>query len=91
LKKKQFKSAKGQITLLSPIAFKHFLHFENPFSIEIPSDLSVNDLISCYGGLDSLFHSTNELIVSAENVQMFSFLADFLDNRFLMKQCKKVS
>jgi hypothetical protein len=87
---KQFKYSKIQVALLSPIAFKHFLHHENPFAIEIPSHLNSNDLVSCFEQLDSLFYSTNELKIPISNVTLFSYLADSLDNRFLMKKCKKV-
>jgi hypothetical protein len=58
--------------------------------IKTPSHFSLNKLISCLKELDSLFHSANELIISISNVGCFTFLADFLDNRFLMKKCKKI-
>jgi hypothetical protein len=88
---KQFQYTKIQIALLSPIGFKHFLHHENPFIIDVPSFLNSDDSVSCFDQLNSLFHSAKELIISVENVQYFSFLADCLDNRFLMKKCKKVN
>jgi hypothetical protein len=89
--KKQFKYTSIQIALISPIAFKNFIDHEKPFIIEIPSDLNLNDFISCFEQLDSLFYLTKELTLSTENVEIFSFLADFLDNRLLMKKCKKVN
>jgi hypothetical protein len=56
----QFKFTKTQIALLSPIAFKHFIHQSDRFLIEIPSNFNVNDLISCFEQLHSLFHSTTK-------------------------------
>jgi hypothetical protein len=88
---KKFKYNQIQIALLSPIIFKYFIQHKNPFVITIPSDLNLNGLISSFTQLDSLFHSTNELTISNRNVTLFSYLADFLDHRFLMKKCKKVN
>jgi hypothetical protein len=88
---KQFKYSKIQIAFLSPIAFKHFIHQTEPFRIEIPSHLKLNDAISCFDQLDSLFHSKSELIISPDNEPFFSFLAEYLDNRFLMKKWKRGS
>jgi hypothetical protein len=88
---KQFNYTKAQIALLSPIAFKFFIHHTGPFIIEIPSSFNHNDLLSCFKQLDSLFHSIKEITISTNNVKIFSFLADFLDYRFLMKKCKKVN
>jgi hypothetical protein len=88
---KQFHYTKVQIALLSSIAFKYFFNHETPFIIEIPSHFNLNDLISCFEQLDSLFHSKNEIIISISNVQIFSFFADFLDNRLLMKKCIRVT
>jgi hypothetical protein len=88
---KQFKYSKTQIALLSPNSFKFFIHHENPFIIKTSSDLNSNHLISCYEQLDSLFHSTNEITISVEPVELFSFLADFLDNSYLIKKCITVN
>jgi hypothetical protein len=58
--------------------------------IEIPSTLDVNSLVSCFEHLNSLFYSTKEIIISTSTINFYSFLADSLDNRFLMKKCRKV-
>jgi hypothetical protein len=71
---KQFKYTKTQVALLSPIVFKYFIHQKDPFRIEILSDFQLNDMISCFGQLDSLFHSANELKISESNVKYFSII-----------------
>jgi enolase len=88
---KQFKYNKTQIALLSPVAFKYFLHQNNPFILQIPSDFNSNEFISCFEQLNSLFYSTIELNLSVTNLKIFSHLADFLNNRILMIKCKKVN
>jgi hypothetical protein len=87
----RFEYNKIQVALLSPIVFKYFFHNKAPFEIEIPSDFNLTDLVSCFKQLDSLFYSTTEITISIANVKLFAYLADFLDNRFLMKKCLKVN
>jgi hypothetical protein len=53
---KEFLHSRIQIALLSPVAFRHFLHFV----IEITSYLNSDELVSCFEQLNSLFHSTSE-------------------------------
>jgi hypothetical protein len=86
----KFLFSKIQIALLSPSAFKYFLHQNLPLKIEVPEDLNSNTLIDCFINLYSLFDSSDHLTISTKTLNEFTFLADFLDNRFLMKQCKKV-
>jgi hypothetical protein len=87
---KKFQYSKVQVALLSPIAFKYFTHQQEPFRIEIPSDYQVNDVVYCYEQLDSLLRTTAELSLSDSNMRIFSFIAAYLDNRFLMKKCRLV-
>jgi hypothetical protein len=88
---KKFHYSKIQIALLSPFAFQYFFNHDTPFTILIPSHFKSNYFLDCFEQLNSLISSTSELHLSRTNVHIFSFLADLLDNRFLMKKCKKVN
>jgi hypothetical protein len=86
----QFFFTKTQVAILSPIAFKHSLHQNSPFKINFPPDLNFFKLIECFEMIYSLFHSTAKVTILFKSLEYFIFLADFLDNRFLMEKCKKL-
>jgi hypothetical protein len=56
----QFRYSKSQLAFISSIALKHFRHSELPFEIDSPTDqlnFNLNDLVSCFKSIDSLFDS----------------------------------
>jgi hypothetical protein len=62
-----FKYSKFQLALLSNEALKHFHHSELPFEINLPNRsyvqiyFGLNDLVSCFKTIDSLFQSETEI------------------------------
>jgi hypothetical protein len=73
---------------------KHFRHSELPFEINLPyqSDgqnrFELNDLISYFKAIDSLFRTETEIILKENNLPLFEYLSRFLDKRTLSKACK---
>jgi hypothetical protein len=51
----------------------------------------MNDLISCFNSIDSLFHSQTEINLTENNFHVFEFLSNCLDKRSLSKACKEVN
>jgi hypothetical protein len=90
----QFTYSKSQLAFLSNKALKYFRHSEFPFKINLPNDcinFNLNDLISCFKSIDSLFHSQTEIVLNENNLHAFEYLSNFLDKRSLTKACKDVS
>jgi hypothetical protein len=86
-----FRYSKSQFALLSNKALKHFRQFNWPFEISFPSqseeqvNFEVDDLISCFKSIDSLFRSETEIILNENNFHIFEYLSTFLDKRSLSK------
>jgi hypothetical protein len=88
---KRFKYSLTQIALLSLNAFDHFIESVEPFIIENRSSFSNNQLISAFKSIDSLFHSTTEITLNLQNVSIYFYLAEVLDNISLFIKCYKVT
>jgi hypothetical protein len=91
-----FSFSKAQLIFLSLKAFSYFSKNENPFEILLPESdfyhqVHIQDLVKYFRTLESLFHSTTEFEINANNVQYFTILAKLLDNNRLLKSCSEVS
>jgi hypothetical protein len=70
----QFRYVKSQLVINSNKALKHFRHSELPFKINYPNDqvnFNLNDLVSCFKSIDSLFHSQTEIVLNENNFHAF--------------------
>jgi hypothetical protein len=89
-----FKYSKSQLAFLSNKALKHFRQSELPFVIGLPDhpndqiNFGLNDLITCFKSIDSLFRSETEIILEENNLGAFEHLSKILDKRSLAKACK---
>jgi hypothetical protein len=48
----------------------------------------LDDLISCFKAIDSLYRIETEVILKEKNLYIFEYLSRFLDKRTLLKACK---
>jgi hypothetical protein len=87
----RFKYSLIQIAFLSLNAFDHLVESTEPFIIENTSTFSHDQFISAFCSIDSLFHSTTEITITQENVSLYSYLAELLDNISLLSKCLKVT
>jgi hypothetical protein len=93
----EFKYTKAQLSLLSLAVLKHFPHNTAPFFLfqhfnsNLIHPFSIDDIISCFEELDSLFCTNTEVIISQDNVSIFKCIADILDNSSFWSQWLKVS
>jgi hypothetical protein len=76
-----FKYNLEQLALLSPLAVSHFQYTPEPFRFDLDTE-TANSLVSYFVQLDLLFHTNTELILTHQNVNAFSLIADALDNFF---------
>jgi hypothetical protein len=93
---KTFNYCKEQLIFLSINAFDHFESNSAPFEILIdqvfnPNQVLIDDLISAFISIDSLFHSQTQIEISQTNSSSFFLLGEILDNPYLISKCTKVS
>jgi hypothetical protein len=77
---KTFHYCKEQIAFLSINALDHFETNSSPFEILIdqnPNHISIDDLVSAFISIDSLFHSQTQMEINQTDVSSFSFLVKF--------------
>jgi hypothetical protein len=89
-----FYYCKEQLAFLSVNAFDHFESNSTPFEISIDqfentTNVSMDDLISAFNLLDSLFHSQIEIEINQNNIFSFFLLGKILDNTALILKCQK--
>jgi hypothetical protein len=81
--------------LFSLSAFQHFENLSLPFLldslfiIETPSNLDLSCVLNCFRALASLFDQKTEIDINFEDIQIFQFLGESLDNRSLILASKK--
>jgi hypothetical protein len=91
-----FSCSLEQIAFLSQNVFDHFISSSSPFEIIIdqshnPYNVSIQDLISSFTLLDSLFHSSKSIEINETNYQSLYFLSEILDNPSLLAKCELFS
>jgi hypothetical protein len=80
-----FKYSKVQIAFLSNKALKHFRHTDAPFEIPLPSqpdnqiNLNMNQLLSSFKAIDSVFRSETEITLNEGNCASFELISNILD------------
>lgn len=79
--------------LLSQSAIQHQLQSPNtPFEIKgYSSRISAETVVSALSSLKKLFEDETEIVISSKNVEVFNFLGEKLDNRFLLQTCREVT
>jgi hypothetical protein len=91
----QVRYSKSQFAVISNKSLKHIRHSELLFAINFPKHFNdqkpsgMNDLISCFNSIDSLFHSQTEINLTESNYHAFEYLSNYLDKRSLSKHAKK--
>jgi hypothetical protein len=67
-----------------------------PFEISLPDQLDdrtnfeLNDLISCFKAIDSLFRLETEITLTEHDLHAYEYLSKCLDKRGLLKACKNI-
>jgi hypothetical protein len=90
---KHYCYTKLQLFFLSLNVCDYFETCVDDFVIEdhLQNNSFVQDLITCFEQLNSLFHSTIEIVLTNQNVSSFQILEDILGNPFLKLKCLEVT
>lgn len=82
-----------QALLLSASLSARFLNEESSITLNFENNkqISSRELGEAFSELYSLFFEKTEIELNSSNVQIFRLLASKIDNRFLQKQCGKVT
>jgi hypothetical protein len=90
LKEKIYFYSFEQLAFLSPRVFFHYLESTESFQLETPLQ-GLEDFQVCFAQLDSLLRTSEEIQIHRGNVDSFIFIAEKLENLFLLEVCFSIS
>lgn len=89
---KSFFFSKEQLFLLSPSIFFRLIKSSFPFVVQLPTHIeSENSLIDCFFELYSLLTSSNQIEINIQNVIVYKFFSEVLQNKPLELACSNVT